>query len=349
MHRYPTIRIISSGLDPIDDVLVLLEYLTVKEYVVELLVKSHQLENAQVEKRSESIVPHMRTALAYFRQIQSGAPELSFLPAYYGILNLIKTYVLFGPHHNELAGQQVHGASHRLAASDTRDLLTDAVQLKVRGALPLFYRTVTGQPWPAPSQITMERIYPYVWNISAEYFIATGKDGKLARFELCEQTNKGKGTATCTASFQREKGDTTVYSKKDFKVLRCFVKNRDGRDTFVSGPIRVSPQPGHPDFRQLFRPYLIYRTYAATETSRVMIATPISSEDLLLPEELPIALLFFHMSSVVRYCPQFLEKIQRSRFWPMMLAARQHCVLRFLILAWSYFHQEELVIHHDIT
>ena len=50
------------------------------------------------------------------------------------------------------------------------------------------------------------------------------------------------------------------------------------------------------------------------------------------PEEFPIALLFFHMGSVVRYQPEFLAKLRDSRHWPILASASRHGLFKFLLL-----------------
>jgi len=342
MQRYVGTQRITSSLDPINDVLVLLEYLTARDYLVEILVKRHGLAKGEAQRRSQSIIPHVRTSLAYLRQAQFGPPELCFLPAYYGILNLLKVYVLFGPHHADLKAQRWHGASYPVDEKDSRSLLTEVVHLKKGGALPLYYKTVTGEAWPARTQIKMGEMYPYIRNVSAEYSIATGKPGKLALLKLERGRHKHKGKRTCTVVLLRRQGDSKVYSVRDFKVLRFFRRHPSDPNRFVGRAVAQDCKVSDLPIRQQFRLSLVY-----SSGDQVML-TPVSSSRLLVPEELPIALLFFHMSSVVRYKPEFLERIRTSRCWPIMSAARQHCVLRMLILAWSFFHQENLAMTHQM-
>ncbi len=73
------------------------------------------------------------------------------------------------------------------------------------------------------------------------------------------------------------------------------------------------------------------------------VRTPLCSKHLLLPEELPIALMFFHMSSVVRYKPEFLERLQQSKHWPVLAVAKRHSLLRVLLLFWAHMHKRVTV------
>jgi hypothetical protein len=63
-----------------------------------------------------------------------------------------------------------------------------------------------------------------------------------------------------------------------------------------------------------------------------------------LPEELPIAIALFHISSVVRYKPEFFARIRNSKYWPVVGAARQHILYKFLLLFSSFVRQETMVV-----
>jgi hypothetical protein len=90
--------------------------------------------------------------------------------------------------------------------------------------------------------------------------------------------------------------------------------------------------------RACVRPVLLYSDLTGNPL------TPLSSKPLLLPQEIPIALAFFHMSSVVRYKPEFVARLRDSRYWPVVATTRYHGMLHFLRLLWSYVHQRELFI-----
>ncbi len=60
---------------------------------------------------------------------------------------------------------------------------------------------------------------------------------------------------------------------------------------------------------------------------------PLSRARLLLPEEVPIFLAFFHLGSVVRYKPHFLDKVLDSPFHPFLLATERHVSAKIGLLA----------------
>lgn len=87
------------------------------------------------------------------------------------------------------------------------------------------------------------------------------------------------------------------------------------------------------------------RTYLLYSDSDGKPYTPVSARSLLLPEEIPIALAFFHLSSVVRYKPEFLSKLRDSRYWPVLAALRYHGLYRATLLFWSHVQQRTLFIN----
>ena len=335
MKRYPKNHHIFTDLDPFEDVQVLLSYLTATDYLLDLLTSTHSIALTDAKARAKLIVPHIHAALGFFQQAQTGPPELSFLPNYYGILNLIKVYVLFGPYHNNLTSERWHGAVYRGFHKDSQNLLTERIFLKQKGALPLFYKTIVGKPW-SERDVCMSDIYPYISSVSAEYFLATRKRPSLVELHLDFEHPK---SATEIIPSVRITSDTDA-SVRQLKVLKGFKRApSDKKFLGTAVPIKYNASTAaNPLVREQFRDYLIYHSKGRN------ILTPKCSKMLLLPEELPIALLFFHMSSVVRYKPDFLEKVRDSRYWAILAASRRHCVYQFLVLAWSYFHKENLIL-----
>ena len=340
MFRYPEAQAISSPLDPIDDMLVLLEYLTSEDYLISILTSRQGILRKDAQNRAVQIIPHVRTATAFLQQSLQTQAELSFLPAYYGILNLMKVYILVGAYHMNLPAQRRHGATYPMEPRDSRNILTEHIVLKKKGAIPLFYRTIVGKALPA-SRVSMAQVYPYVTSISAEYGLATGKRHMVMRFKAEWKPHKHRPDKHIfTAKLMRPPGDTTLYTVRDFKALRQFKQDPTNKDIFIGRTFTGNPSPTDSTFRAQFLPFMLYGFH--TDTFDV----PYCSRRIYLPEELPIALLFFHVSNVVRYKPETLYKIRNSRFWPMLAAARQHSLLRMLVLAWSFLHNRNLVLSH---
>lgn len=348
MSRYSQTYTVGTNLNPISDLLVFLEYMVCEEYLINTVTPRHNITKSTAKKRVKSIVSHIKVGMQYIKESIALDSELSFLPAYYGILNFMKVYVLLGPYHANLSTQRWHGAIYPVNAKDSQSLLTEQIILKKGGALPLFYKTVTGNSWQAPMTLKMSDIYPYITGIGAEYRLATQSPNNIKVFIHDTKNHNNKNKVIHTLRFMRNPGSTKRYSKKDFKLMvrhKRDQKDQKDQDLFVCPGIPKNTKTSDNVFRNQFRPYLIYNT--KRHNNKDILYTPLSSKRLLLPEELPIALMFFHMSSIVRYKPEFLYKIKDSRYWPMITAARQHSIYRMLNLFWSYYHQQNLILKLD--
>jgi len=346
MLRYPESEGIISSLDPIADLLCFLEYLTSEEYLLDVLQAKHSLTGQASKERARQIIPHMSTAIGFIRESLESSPELCFLPAYYGILNLSKVYVLLGPRHADLPEHRWHGVSYPVHEKDSHTILTERIELHRGGALPLFYETLTGTPLPAPRKLLMRDVFPFVNNIGAEYRLATQQENCIQTFKLgLRRHKKRKGHSTVILTLIRRLGDSRQYKPGDFKAFRQFRTDMTNPDVFVGRVVPDDTDFSAPLFRAQFNPVMVYDCLSSSST----FTTPACSKRLLVPEEVPIFLLFFHMSSVVRYKPEFLMRIRGSRYWPMLVAARRHCILRMLILTWSFVHRRNLFLTHDLS
>ncbi len=351
IYRYEKIDEIQSSLDPMTDMIVFLEYLTSEEYLRDILSSQYSLSGRSLNMRVKRIIPHMKLALAYINQSLLFSTETSFLPGYYGILNLLKVYILLGNWHNDLVKNRLHGISYRVTEKDSQSILTETLYLWERGAIPLFYRTITGKNLPHRNRqeisIPMREILPLVSNIGAEYKLAVKKQNNIVAFEEGFRSSENKkGFINITLKVMRLPGNTVLYKPSDFKALKTFYSDVNDNDLFVSH--LDFPRGKEIDvkmYRSQFNPTLIYN-YSRDEKQGILFI-PCCAKRLLFPEELPIALLFFYMSSIVRYKPEFLFKLKDSKFWPLLSAARRHCILRMLNLTWSYIHKTNLVLSHD--
>jgi hypothetical protein len=337
LHRYPTHYGISSILDPMSDVLALVSSLSSSEYLIDTIRASHLLSSTEARLRAKTIVPHVSTALQFVAQARYGPAEVAFLPLYYAMLNLAKVYVLLGARNADLSKNRWHGAQYLGHAKDSHSLLTEEVVLKRSGALPLFYETLTGRRIAREVRLRLSDIYPFIADVSAEYELVTRQHSKLARIEFEIQPNPKRKKVVAGVVITPPAGP--VLRRAGLKVIQKGFKKHPSRPHVFVGP---SLPPDATDFktiRALFRPFLLYRV------ARTYL-TPLCSKNILLPEEFPIILAFFHLGSVVRYKPDFLARIRDSRFWPVVLAAQQHCFLKFVILFWSFVHQQSLILEH---
>lgn len=336
VHRYNTPYGIQSILDPYDDVLTLVESLTSIGYLLDIITQRHHLTMLEAKARAKTIIPHIRTAIQYIYQSTSGPQAVSFLPSYYAMLNLSKVYILLGQRHASLPSNRLHGIQYKGFAKDSQSILTEQVTLHTKGAFPLFYETLTGVPFRGQTQLSMSDVYPYIVDISAEYALATGKPSQLATVAF-DLDLRVPGAVIPTAQLHPIEQAASIDLRK-VKLLKDF--QTQSRAPFVAvGPRMAMNDDHYVKLRDNLRPFLLYHSHDR-------YYTPLSSKRLLLPEELPIIVAFFHLSSIVRYKPEFLAKVKDSRYWPMLSAAQRHCVLKFMILFWSFMHQETLTLDH---
>lgn len=192
----------------------------------------------------------------------------------------------------------------------------------------------------------MRDVYPFLNNVEAEYKLATGKENRIQTFRPSWRENKkNRGHQNLILRLQRRARDSKEYKPRDFKGLVQFKRDRADPDVFVGSVFPDGTGFNAPSVRAQFNTFMIYDNLSGNNT----FTTPACSTHLLMPEELPIFLLFFHMSSVVRYKPEFLFRTRDSQYWPMLSAARRHCLLKMLILAWSFVHKTNLFLRHEIA
>lgn len=332
--RYEELQEIRTHLNALDDMLSWLNFLTAMDYVVDLCRKVHGLPEEEAKTRARKIRAHVRYAKEYFEQALGGASDLAFLPGYYGLLNLLKCYVLLGPHHQALEKQRTHGVSYSGINKRSAGLLTDTICLHPAGAAALFYRTVVGIRLAKKRELRVGELYPYIADIEAEYGLSTGNRGKVSTIMFSSEPGDKEITAKLQKGFHGEQVSS-------LKVLRGYRCSPTDPLTFIKsvGP-GMSPEEA---VRQSIRQELLYAPERLS-SHLILAKTALSSGQLLLPEELPIALAWFHMSSVVRYHPEFLARLRDSREWAMLDAMRRHSLLRAIILFLSFAHKKTISI-----
>lgn len=335
VRRYPTDKLLKSGQDPFLDILDWLGFLLAKEYLVDLLRRVHKMPAQEARSRAKQIIPHVRIAMRYVKQSLDGPADISFLPAYYAILNLMKVYILLGPRHEDLPNHRWHGATYDVHGKDSHSLLTEVITLKKGGVFPLFYETLTSKPLTTKElKIQLKDVLPYVAGVTYEYELATGEPSAICALDF-GYVRKERGIyPTSRVVNPPSSGNVT---KSQIKLLRDFSGQRKTSNIFLGRRI-VDETRQEEETRAQLNTYLIYRYYEEFSF------TPFCSKRFELPEELPIALLFFYMSSVVRYRPEFFSRLQDSKFWPLLSSARIHSFYSFLLAFWSHMHRKNYFV-----
>lgn len=331
--RYPTDRVLVTNYDPFQVTSDWLSFLTAHEYVVDLLRKTHAVPAKSASARADEIIPHVRMAIDYIHQTLDGPASISFLPAYYALLNLMKVYVLLGPRHADLAKNRYHGATYNVGGKDSHTVLTEIVTLKQGGVFPLFYETITGKTLTQNKlRISMKEVLPYVLSISYEYELATGTPSQHCGLDLGIVDKQGVKYLQCQVRTR-----TGLVPKSELKALTAFRAISGQANAFIS----ATPMNTGTDklaFRERLRPHMLFRSQPGTWV------TVRCKRRLEMFEEWPIAVLFFYTSSVARYRPEFFSRLQDSKFWPVLATARLHAFGAFLLSFWSFMQQENIFI-----
>jgi hypothetical protein len=300
-----------------------------------------------IDERSESLSKLIYFSCKYLEQAIHGPKEVSFLSIYYAMLNFIKAYIVIGPYGHELKVNRWHGVSYDANRSFV-SLDDDCILVKKKGTIPLFYHTVVGQDMflhlGSQPKLKMGEIYPYIVDIRAEYGWATDKKTRLFPFNivLVENENGKRIEAECLDTPAIESPRLKRTKIKALQAFNNLRRESRGSNKLVSKWYN-SDTSESVLISEHVRPSLLYGIWNESEGEPVNLV-PSSDKKLLLPEELPILLAFFHLSNLVRYDPEGLRQLMDSKYWPTVLALRNHGLYRFLMLFWSYVNQSCIYI-----
>ncbi len=336
--RYDTTEAVLTPLNPLEDLISWITGLRSTGYTSDILRVNHNITNkADIRQGSQLISLFSNNAVGLLDQAYAGPEEMSFLPLYYSILNLSKIYIILSGHMGLLATNRYHGVSYNPNQKTSRDLLTEEIVFKQNGVLPLFYWSITNEIWRFDKKkIKLGDIYPYIFGISHEFGHAYKVPWALQTIsvEIPERGDDGLRLNITLAKSNHPNASKRRY----LKIMNGEFKYKEKNNTYISdSKVDTLDKDTKELLLKNIRRCLIYTT--SGEFDSTISLTPISGMPLLLPEELPIWLAFFHLSNVVRYNPEFIVKLTYSKAWPMLLALRKHTILKFLTLFWSFLHQ----------
>jgi hypothetical protein len=308
-----------------------------REFLADLLFNSCFVPNiAEGRTRALQIIPYIECAIDYLEQSLDGKRGLSYLTGYYGILSILKVYILTGKYHSDLRKNHHHGASYKGLEKDSRSILTEYITIKEFGAIPLFYRTITGEVLPKNLKVKIGDILPYLPGVSYEYELASGRKNMIAHLGFA---NEHVGTKLHLVA--KLQSPDVVNGKKvtlnQLRVLRQFKKHPLDSKTFV-GPVVTPADNFSMNIYKSLNNHLAFR-------SKTSIQCAISSRRTQIPQELPTVIFFYYMSNVVRYKPTFFQDLRNSKFWPLISAAQKHSLQEFMIGFWCYLNQTNIFIN----
>lgn len=340
--RYDKSSIVISKLDPLEDMLCWIRGLRSKGLTTNILKEIHGIRGARdIERRSVAISAHAEAAAGLLEQGFSGPIETSFLPLYYGLLNLSKIYIICSNQFSLLAGIRHHGAtSEPRRGNPTRNFLKDTVVVKPKGTIPIFYKTVTGINLSRENRIKLYEIYPFIQDISYEY--SQLHDVKFP-LQYCELESKKDG-ANGHKILLTLKAPQPQPRNSNHSGCNQFLKEFDKveNNKYQTEIIRGDFEEVEKQLKSNIKRFLLYEQLVLP--GKIVTLLPISGKRVLLPEELPILLAFFHLSNVVRYNPELLLQLKNSPEWGMIQTLRRHGAFRFMMLFWSYIQQKSFAI-----
>ena len=338
IYRYENLNIVTSPLNHAEDIFGLLSFLKSQDYVIHILKSVHNVATGEAKQRAKRIVAHASYALNYVEMAQDSTDAISFLPSYYAILNFAKISILFGKYWEELDHHaKRHGASYIGQNERHNTLLTDKIEIYTDGVLALYYKTLTDLAIPSRRKISMKEVYCTIPEISVEYMIATDAAPYIANLELMhENTGTNRRFHLHVKTMPQEL--VTNFNKRWIPVAKNLTKNSQDKYCYTYEiPDYLTENK---DIDKYIRDVLDTK-YLICSPSGNRISTILRNSNIKFTSEYPIALLFFHMGSVARYNPEFLDRIQQSRQWPMASVARRHAMYAFLRDTWSFINKQD--------
>jgi hypothetical protein len=235
-----------------------------------------------------------------------------------------------------------HGVTYPPNKNQGTDFLKESVTLKKHGIFPIFYEVLTGQNWQFENKIiAMSEIYPFIINVSHEYVQAYSMPVGFQGVNIW--IDNISGNKYQLFGLLHESPHLNSGKLRCLKIFRG-VKNSKNTKNRIEGDIVSASSREEAEVKlekNIFR-FLLY--YSRDSSGNFTTYTPISGSNFLLPEEIPIWLAFFHLSNVVRYNPEAMEKITTSKAWPILLTLRHHSLHKYLQLFWSNFHQKNYML-----
>lgn len=324
------------------------------EYVSDLLVEKRRMLKADATRAGRSIAAHADLAISFLEQAFAGREELSFLPIYYALANLSKALIVADGRIEELRRQRYHGASWSGITTRSHDLNTDHITLMSDGTIPLLYQTLTGEMWSSTRQmkngnwvptkrrkVFMRNVYPYILSIGYEYHHTYGGDTRILPIGVIARR-------FATDKVRIEVKVPAGLPKSDFRILSGL--QFDGEKYVSHGMHEIDLEAAATGLARSIRRFLLYDAYTwgrlgeTQRAIRLVTFTPVCNSTLLLPEELPILLAYFHLSNVVRYDPERLLRLFDSHAAGLLHTFVRQGVFRFLVLFWSNLMQASYVV-----
>jgi hypothetical protein len=237
---------------------------------------------------------------------------------------------------SKLPKQRRHGITYTSINKTSGDLLDEELKINGDGALPLYYETITGNR-AQETAIRIGDVYPFISGISAEYEQVTGQH--LAVVAVSDWGTHTDGVNHVARLRFDSLRDPPEPVPSQIPLAPTF-REQGPNHVFAGPPFSTASLAG--DLRSQILEHLLYQP--RNEHDERALTPSRDAQGLQMFEELPIALMFFHLGSVVRYKPDYLDELRQTKYWPIVAIAQRHAVLGFLTLFWEYMHKEMLFV-----
>jgi hypothetical protein len=328
-------RDIHTSLDPIQDLISWVGYLVANNYTQSCLALIHKFSSADAQVIAKEVSYHAKMAQSLLLKSVNSIDETGFLDGYYGILNLMKIYILFSPYHAELSSNKHHGISFKAHDETPANFELDKIKFLDKGAMFLFYKSLCGESIAPNTTMTLKDVIPYLSGVSYEYELSSGRKGDLLYFGISKEEIEGK-LYGCLALLNSDNQNI-----EEIKLVPLLSKTK--------------PHPTKPFFFLGKETNLEDRIEkVAFDCTESLYAYRSTMDGLVTPrrigspkmiQELPIALFFFSMSNIIRYYPAYSQELSKSHWGPLLFASRRHALLEFLILFWGHIQKEDYYLN----
>jgi hypothetical protein len=351
-YRYTQHVNIGTDLDHFDDILDWLEGLKSSARLREVIREGRGLAADEAIQRARRGTYYAGIAADFINAARVGEPHVAFLPAYYAVLNLAKLVIACSDRSSDVDGGIYHGVAYRVDQKNSKGLFTESLDIHRSGVFPLLYEVLVGHrvrmrkgknTRSVIRRIPLRRVYERLTDVGAEYARC---DGFTARFRCEFETFDVERVAgSATSSFVLAGRITCADGTAIDEQLRLPPFPNWERDPSNSMRWR-SPAQEVPNADLFDAEAVIDRRHfgcprnPGDETGRFLLP----SGRLMFTDELAIFLALFHLSSIIRYKPRFLDTIQDSAAWPVVLASRRRLLYRATVLALANVFQRNFVI-----
>jgi hypothetical protein len=219
------------------------------------------------------------------------------------------------------------------------------------GVFPLLYEVLAAKKMPIQKvkkgkpkrRIVLKDVYDRLFDVGAEYGLCKVAEQNCFCIASAFATTAVDGAAVPTFVMSAEIKSLNGTALEARRKLPPFPGwRRDSTNPLRwSSPSQIAANPGA--FNQeasIARQYLSIPHPSVKGAGRFTL--PLGR--FAFTDEMPIFLAFYHLSSIVRYKPKFLDTIQDSDAWPVVLAARRHLLYHALLLTLSSVFQTNMQV-----